>query len=504
MRRTYFGLVFALLVGLPPVPDAAAQPRATSPEQLGRYIDEYLKHPAYENAIWAALVVDLASGETVYQRHPRTSLLPASTAKLFTTAAALDRLGPGYTFQTDVYADGPLVDGTIEGNVYIRGVGDPTIGGRFADDDVTAPFRAWAEELKQQGIRAIAGELVGDDDFFDETPFAPGWSWDDEPFDYAAEISALSFNDNTVWAIMTAEAPGRPARLRWEPLDTPYVRFENVSVVVPADSSKDEDIEKERAGNTFRVATALPAGRIDTTALAVANPTRYFVHVLRDVLSRQGIAVRGEAVDVDDRPVKPDYTRPEFTRLLRHVSPPLAAIVAEINKESQNLYAELVLRTLGVLFPTDDTDIDAGSTEMGLEAAMATYARAGVDTSRIQLVDGSGLSRMNLVSAQMTARLLSYMWHHPDRAVRDAFIASLPIAGVDGTLERRLRNGGAARNARAKTGTFTGTANLSGYVASGAGTPLLFVLMCNNHTRRTREVNRTIDAVVQLLARYAR
>ncbi len=497
-------LFLVATITLAPVPPpVSAQPQATStPQELGRAIDQYLKQPIYENAIWAAIVQDLSTGETLYERHPKLSLMPASNAKLFTTAAVLEQLGPDFTYTTEVFTDGTIEAGVITGNLIIRGSGDPVIGGRFNKGDMTEVFRNWAEALRQQGVHTITGDLIGDDDIFDDTPFGPGWSWDDEPFDYGAEISGLTFNDNTISVIMTGRAAGRPAEIRWEPFNTPYVDIHNAAVIVPADERKDEDIERPRATNAIRIATELPAGRIDTTALAVTNPTLYFVHVLRDVLRANRIEVRGETVDVDDLSLKPNYAG--ATRLLSHTSPPLARIVEVINKESQNLYAEQVLRTLAVVRPRSDPDLDPASTEMGIETARLTYARAGVDTSRMQLVDGSGLSRMNLVTAEMTASLLRYMWRHPDIAVREAFLSSLPIGGVDGTLERRLRNGPAFRNARAKTGTLTGASTLSGYVTSAAGTPLLFVLMGNNYTVRAREAQRTQDAIVQTLARYAR
>ncbi|MEZ4701617.1 MAG: D-alanyl-D-alanine carboxypeptidase/D-alanyl-D-alanine-endopeptidase [Rhodothermales bacterium] len=483
---------------------ATAQPQATSPEQLARYIDTYLKQPDYENAIWAAYITDLNTGEVLYERNHKLSLMPASNAKLFTTAASLDQLGPGFTYTTIGYADGPIENGILKGNLYIRGSGDPVIGGRFNQGDITRTFREWADTLRSMGIYAIEGDLIGDDDIFEDTPFGPGWSWDDEPYDYGAEMSGLSFNDNSVNVIMTGSVAGRPAQMHWEPGNTSYVQLLNAAVIIPSDQRKDEEIERPRASNSFVISTELPAGRLDTTGLAVANPTLYFVHVLRDVLQSNRIEVRGQAVDVDDLPVKPDYTRAEMTPLLSHTSPPLRDIVKVINKESQNLYAELVLRTLGVVHPVADPDVEPGSTEMGVMSALYTYARAGVDTSRIQLVDGSGLSRMNLVTAQMLDRVLRYMWHHPDNAIRLAFLNSLPIGGVDGSLERRMRTGPAMGNARAKTGTLTGTSNLSGYVTSAGGTPLSFVLFCNNHTLRAREIHRTQDAIVQLLARYTR
>ena len=278
----------------------------------------------------------------------------------------------------------------------------------------------------------------------------------------------------------------------------------NQTVSVPADSSMDETFTRLRNFNTISVGGAIPQGKIDTTYISVSNPTRYFMHVFRDVLVDEGIAVTGRAVDIDDLSIKPDYSAPRYVHRASYFSPMLADIVSVLNKESQNLYAELLIRTLGVQFPVDDPDIDPGTAEMGIAAAMETFARARIDTSRIQLVDGSGLSRMNLVTAEATTRLLSYMWAHPDTTVRQAFLASLPVGGVDGTLEDRFRFGPANGNVRAKTGTLTSASSLSGYVTSAAGTPLLFVLMCNNFTQKTSVVRRTQNAVVQLLAAYRR
>jgi D-alanyl-D-alanine carboxypeptidase/D-alanyl-D-alanine-endopeptidase (penicillin-binding protein 4) len=173
-----------------------------------------------------------------------------------------------------------------------------------------------------------------------------------------------------------------------------------------------------------------------------------------------------------------------------------------LNKRSQNLYAEQVLRTLAAERPIDDDDLLPGSSEMGVQAAMAAFVAAGIDTTRLQLVDGSGLSRQNLVTPTMTAALLHYMWRHPDDATRDAFIDSLPVGGRDGTLQYRFRNGSARGKVRAKTGTLGNVSALAGYVPSATDRPLAFVLMCNNYTARGRAVRGAQDRVVGLLANY--
>ncbi|MEX1055789.1 MAG: D-alanyl-D-alanine carboxypeptidase/D-alanyl-D-alanine-endopeptidase, partial [Rhodothermales bacterium] len=185
-----------------------------------------------------------------------------------------------------------------------------------------------------------------------------------------------------------------------------------------------------------------------------------------------------------------------------HTSAPLSDIVAGINKPSQNLYADMVLKTLGAELPAEDEDLEPGSSGMGIEVAMTTFSRAGIDTSRIQLVDGSGLSSMNLVTPDMTTSLLTYMWSHPSLDVREAFYRSLPIAGTEGTLRNRLTSGPARENLRAKTGSLSNVSTLSGYLRAEDGTPLAFSLMSNHYTTRTADVRTAQDAVVNLLARY--
>jgi len=491
------GLVVYFLGG--PV-SLTAQP--TDRDGLASAIDAVLDDDVFANGWWGAMVVDLSTRAVIYQRYAGQNFVPASNTKLYTTAAALDLLGPAYRYHTDVFIDGPVVDGVLEGNLVIHGTGDPVIGGRFNDGDRTATFRAWADSLRTLGITRIAGDLIGDDDAFDDMPLGYGWSWDDEPYWYAAEVSGLSFNDNNVDFAIEARNQGQPARITWEPYSTDYVRVLNKTITTSRDSTLVEGYARARGTNTFALSSRVPQGHTDFESLAMTNPTHFFVHVLRETLLREGLTVVGRPVDVDDLSIKPDYTQARYRRVARHTSPPLADIVKVTNKRSQNLYAEQLLRTLAAEYPRDEKKLKPGSAAMGIQVAMATFVKAGIDTSRIQLVDGSGLSRSNLVTPAMTIALLQYMWHHPDAAVREAFYASLSIGGRDGTLQYRFRQEAAAGNVHAKTGTLGNVSALSGFVASAAGTPLAFVLISNHHTTTGRVVRSAQDQVVDLLARY--
>ena len=498
----YRSILFAIALICVQGPFSYAQHSTTTETTLIKEIDEHLNVDAFKNAIWAVKIVNLHSGETLYERNQELSLMPASNAKLYTSAAVLDILGPSFRYETSVYSDGPIERGILNGNLFIRGTGDPSIGGRYnKEKDPKQVLRKLANDLKQAGIRVVEGNIIGDDDSFDDTPLGVGWSWDDEPYYYSAEISALTFYDNSIQVVLKGQRRGMPTHLSWSPQNA-YVTVNNKSLTVSPDSSKDNEFSRVRNTNIIDVLSEIPVGIVDTSYITVSNPTLYFGHIFRDVLVEEGIAVRGTVLDIDELATQPRYEMRRFRKLTTHASPPLEELVETLNKESQNLYAELFIRTLGVHHPVDNPDIDPGTTEMGLNAAMATFARAQIDTSRIKLVDGSGLSRMNLVTANMTANLLKYMWDHPYSTVRQAFYNSLPIGGVDGTLEDRFQRGSGFRNVRAKTGTLTGASSLSGYVFSKAETPYLFVLMCNNYTVKTSEVRKTQDKIINLLSEY--
>jgi serine-type D-Ala-D-Ala carboxypeptidase/endopeptidase (penicillin-binding protein 4) len=492
-----------LLLFLAPALNVSGQSAPKNQRQLRRELDKLTSDEDLSNAIVGVSVIDLKSGEVLFGKNADKTMMPASNAKLYTTAAALDQLGPAFTWSTSVFADPSRIEeGILDGNLIVRGSGDPVIGGRFNDGDITQVFREWADSLRAAGITTIAGDLVGDDDYFDELQLGVGWSWDDEPFWYSAEIGALSLNDNSVDFSIVPTLPGGSAQVHWEPLQTSYVQIRNSTVSVDSTESLDEGYARLRDGNVMTLTSKVPVGYTERESIAIHNPTTFFLHVMRETLVSNGIAVLGDIVDIDDLSIKPDYSGTR--RLASHTSPDLASVVEIINKLSHNLYAEQVLKTLGRELPDPDSNADPGSAAMGWAAGIRTLATAGVDTSRIQLVDGSGLSRMNFLSPSMSTALLKYMWAHPDSTVRRVFQESLPIAGMDGTLENRMKGSPAVGNARAKTGTFTGASALSGYVTSAGGTDLAFSLMMNMYTGSSRAARRVQDAIVETLSRYRR
>ncbi len=496
----------ALLVLLLCLPGLA---RAQSgPEALAAAIGAVIDAPDFDDALWGVHVLDLDSGATLYARNAQKNFIPASVQKLFSTAAALDGLGPDFRYTTTLYLDGAVRDSVLEGNLVVRGSGDPSIGGRLfeedypTDRDPTALFRAWADSLRALGITYVTDHVIGDDDVFDDTELGNGWAWDDVPSVYAAEIGGLSFNEGRIVVTAEGTSPGRAATLSWEPADTDYVYFINNTETVTAREGRDREVRRERGGNVFWIESEVPSGQRLRHSLSVHNPTRYFAHVLRGTLRAEGVYVDGDPVDIDDWRQKPDYAR--LMPVASHTSRPLADLAALTNKESQNLYAEHLLKTLGAQRcpPDRPDDVDCGSAEAGLLAAAPLFERAGLDLERMRLRDGSGMTPYNMVSPEDATALLRTMWIHPDPAVTDAFVNSLAVGGEDGTLERRMRRGRARGNVRAKTGTVTGAKNLSGYVAAADGRTLAFALLVNNFGTSSRRVVRAQDAIVEVLAGY--
>lgn len=483
-----------------------AQPATEAPSissQIQKVVTDTIEAAPYAGALWGIEVTNLQTGERLFRHNPEHLFTPASNAKLLTAAAALRRLGSSYRYNTGLYVDGPIRNGVLRGNLIVRGSGDPTLGGYQQRTNPTVVFRRWADSLKAAGVTRIEGDILGDDDPFSDVPLGEGWSWNDVPFAYAAEVNGLVFNVNAIDMEVTGRQPGAPGRITWTPFETDFVRVQNQSRTVPRDSSSDEEYDRPFSENAFTVRSRIHPGEVQEETLTVTEPTRYFTHVLRSVLLREGISVGGRGVDVDDAPIKPRYRVDSVRRVATYRSPPLREIVRTMNHESQNLYAEQLLRTLAVVEPPDTTsdDLTTGSAALGALAVRAELAGMGVDTSRVRLVDGSGLSRKNHIRPRALSRVLVHMWNDAPTDRRTAFYNSLPVGGREGTLQYRFRRRAPGRgNVRAKTGTLTGASALSGYVDTARGTPLAFVIVCNHHLAEADEVRAAQDAIVNALA----
>ncbi len=472
---------------------AAAWPDP-SPSRLRKAVDAIVSRPELAPASWGIEVRSLSSGRRLYARNAEKAFRPASNMKLVTTAAALDAYGPDARVRTTVETAGPVDGlGRILGDVYLVGRGDPDLSTRFAPGRPTAAFEEMADALVAAGVRRIEGRLVGHEGAFTGERRGPDWAWDDFAWGYGAEVSALSFSDNLVEAILKpGERVGDPAVLDVSPRLGCVAVSSSVTTAeaMPAAESPSADeetvsLEREPGSNEVRLSGHVPLGGSWTGDLSVNDPARCAARVFADVLEAKGVRVMGGVATSSD-------PLPAGTRVLAaHESPTMAEIVRVVNKESQNLHAEMLLRLVGLKAKGE------GSLATGHEAVVGFVRRLGVPDEGWGLADGSGMSGFDLLTPRGLVALLVAMDRHPQAA---AFRDSLPIAGVDGTLKDRMKGTPAEGRLVAKTGTMHLARALAGYVTTRRGERLAFAIVVNNHEGRGREATAAIDDLGVALA----
>lgn len=465
---------------------------STIPE-FWNQMDDIFNDPSFSSATWGVLIQSLETGEYFYKRNEDKLLVPASNLKLFTTAAGLVLLGDDYRFSTNLYTRGTLEGSSFNGDIIVQGRGDPALSGRFYDGNGLKVFEDWADTLIAHGIDEIKGNIIGDDNEFDDTGLGEGWAWDNESYWYSAQSGSISLNENCLDINVIVNGDKNTARVRIFP-DTKYVVIVNNVVVVPADSTTDIQVYRERGTNVITVSGTIQLDS-DTvkTYCTINNPTQYAMVVLKDVLERKGIFVSGYAVDIDDLPVPVDYSKTEL--VLTHYSPPLRDLVKVINKQSRNFFAEQLLKVIGL------EELHFGSAENGITAEADMFRDMGINTDNLKIVDGSGLSRMNLVTPRTFVTLLNYMFKSKHFI---SFYNSLPIAGVDGTLGTRMKNTRAEGRVRAKTGFLESIRSLSGYTYTGDNEPVAFSIIGNNFNVPVKLAENLQDLVCLRLVNFRR
>ncbi len=458
-------------------------------QQFREQVQFLLSDPTLSNAHIGVYIESLRDGAVIYSQNPFKIMIPASNMKLFTTATALVKLGPDFRFKTPVFYSGTVKDSALDGNLVIKGSGDPTISGRFFNGDRLAIFKSWADSLLKMGIKKINGDLIGDESLFKDPKLADGWEWDDEPYWYAAQISALAFNDNCVdVAVFPDSVPGAPVRYRLFPQND-SVEIINNAVVVDSAQERDLTVFRLRGQNTIVIKGNLPVSA-DTLweSITVEEPGEYFLNTLRNVLQQKGIEISGSVRLVKDQ-TSVDYAKMKL--LFFYLSPPISEIIKVVNKPSHNFYAEQLLKTLGALFKNE------GSFTAGSSVVREFMQSIGIAPEYFINVDGSGLSRKNFIAPIATAVLVKYMYRHKYFSY---YYDSLPIAGVDGTLKNRMKGTTAEGNVHAKTGYVRHTRALSGYANIEQGEPVIFVMMFNNYSVPTPTINGIQDHICNLIS----
>ncbi|MBS4035682.1 MAG: D-alanyl-D-alanine carboxypeptidase/D-alanyl-D-alanine-endopeptidase [Ignavibacterium sp.] len=465
---------------------------ATVPE-FWKEMDDIFNDPTFSNAHWGVVIQSLETGEYLYKRNEDKFFVPASNIKLFTTAAGLLLLGEDYKFSTNVYTDGYIDGSILVGNLIIQGRGDPTISGRFYNNNVYAVYSDWADSLIALGIDEINGNIIGDDNLFDDVGLGKGWSWDYESYWYAAQSGAIALNDNCVDLTVIYNRDKDIIDLSISP-ESRYLVVQNEVRLVPEDSITDVKVYRERGSNFVSVYGTL-SKKVDSlkTYVTVNNPTQYAMVVLRKVLQQKGITVKGYPVDIDDYGEQLDYKNIQF--LFTYFSPDMREIVKVINKGSHNFYAEQLLKTIGL-----ETE-GLGTTKNGIEAAKEIFTDIGLNPDNIVMADGSGLSHHNMTTPKQITTLLKYFYNSN---LFSSFYNSLPIAGVDGTLGNRMKNSRAKEQVRAKTGYIRAARSLSGYTHTGDKEPIVFSMICNNFNVPVKLAENIQDLVCLRLINFKR
>lgn len=430
---------------------------------------------------FGVMAVSLTRGDTLFAHNVGVPLMPASTMKMLTAAVAFDRLGPRYQFSTDVLHDGTLgTDGTLTGNVYLRGDGDPALSGRYLTGGPEAPMNFLADQLVSRGVRRITGTVIGDATAFDDRKIPEGWLTRYLQAGYAARVSGLSLNENLVW--VTIESGG----VRLEPA-TSAIRLVNNVRRVPGGGSS-ISVRRQTDG------TIIVSGRMGARAgprrylYVVEDPAPFATGALHSALVAKGIAVDGG--------IRLGKTPSAAVKIASIQSPTLDRIVAAMNRESINHFAELVLRNAarGV---ERDRQGTAGSSQAVLRQFFGTKVKA--DTMSLQVADGSGLSTLDRITTRAMTQMLGYAhgaswgpWFH----------ASLPVAGESKLMRRRMRGGAAQGNLHAKTGTTNDIVSLAGYVTAVNGEVIAFTFIYNGRDRGS--ARSMIDVMGQTLANFIR
>lgn len=409
---------------------------------------------------WGAIVVSLTRGDTIFSRNADAMLQPASTMKMFTAATALEELGPDFRFRTPVLRDGAVgKDGTLTGNLYFRGVGDPSITVRFWKSE--NPMDILAHQIVSAGIRHVRGDIVGDATAFDDQLVPDGWKTSYLGSAYAARVSALSLNEGLLWIVVQPNGD---------------VSLDPASTTMPVKSSvrvtggSGGRIRAHRdAEGTMQVSGYIGrSSRPRRYSLVSDNPPMYAAGALRAALEKAGVQVDGT--------VRLGATPAGATEVAAIGSPPLSQIVGEMDRESINIFAEMLFRATAHMHSHT-----VGSAQSGLANLRGFLTqKVGAPATSVDVADGSGLSMLDHVTPRAMVDLLGYV-HHADWG--PVFHASLPVEGESGTLKRRAKGTPARGNLHAKTGTTNTVAALGGYVTAKDGEVLAFSLIYNGADR---------------------
>lgn len=466
------GLILALAIPLAGV--------AIDEDGLASAINQHIGHPRFANASWGIQIVSLQDGRTLYETNSLKLHKPASNAKLFTGALALDRLGSEFRFKTELLARGKLSKGTLRGDLIVRGGGDPTFSARFNNSTNRSVLSPIVDAIKAAGLKRVSGDLIADESLFRGPAPGGSWTWEDLQHHYGAVASALTVHDNTLdFTVTPASRPSSPCLFTLMQ-DSSGLCLLNLTATGERGSKANIDVERPLGAGYVFVRGSLPTGsKAVNSDVSVPAPAMWFGTLLKQELVKHGIKVSGKVRTTNwrDREIGSSSAEPtaEVTTVL---SRPLREILPHMMKPSQNLYAQLLLLQVGAMGGSS-ANFQHTTEELGLAELYKFLDSAGIERREVLFDDGSGLSRASLVTPHAIVSLLRHMDRHP---TAQEFKDALPIAGVDGTLAGRMKGTAAAGNVRAKTGTIRYVNSLSGYVTTAGEERLAFSILLNTYS----------------------
>lgn len=499
---------------------APKKPKRHESRSLSARIEKILTQPDVARGFWGIEVVSLSSGKTLYTLNADKLFTPASNTKLFTTAAVLALIGPDYKFRTTVETAGALDKyGRLSGDVVLVGRGDPNLSGRTLPynlhtertDSPVKVLESLADQIVRKGVKFVDGDVVGDDSYFAFERYGEGWAQDDMSREWGAPVSALTVNDNVIFlSVMPGDRPGDRAFIDITPFPD-YYRLDNRTMTMPTGTGpRSISVGREPGSNVLTLWGNIPVDDAGFhESLAIEDPADFTARLFRDMLEKRGVTVYGRArakhlelanlstftvtataqAGGGDIPRNPPMSIPPLV-LAWFQSQPLVMDLRVINKVSQNLHAELMLRLLGRERGT------AGTIEAGSEVVRGFLSLADVRSDEYVFYDGSGLSRQNLVTPHAIVKLLLYTAQQPWGA---QFADTLPLAGVDGTLAQRFRNTNCQGRVQGKTGSLGHVNVLSGFATTLKGERIAFSIMANNHNLTSKVALQTVDQIVTAL-----
>jgi len=441
------------------------------PNRLGDELEAIANRPEFQRSRWGISIQTLATGETLYEQEAQRYFIPASTAKLLTTAAALHQLGSSFQVRTSVYQ----VEAANETVLRVVGRGDPS----FTD----AELRQLAQQIGDRNITHV-DRLIGDDQYFQGEILNPNWEWEDVQAGYGAAVNSLIVNLNAIALTLSPQAIGQPLKLSWsDPAEALRWQVENNSITTATETPEFLQLERQLNQPSLRIWGQLQVGgEPEIEAIAIPDPGEYFLRRFRQILAEEGITVGQVELAI----VSAEGNEQAIATV---TSALLSELLIQTNRESENLYAEALLRILGAAQANS-----ADSTlEAGIAAVETTLAELGVDPQGYALVDGSGLSRHNLVSPETLVQTLRAI---AQSAEAEVYRESLAIAGVNGTLRNRFLDTPVQGRLWGKTGTASGIVTLSGYLELPHYQPLVFSILVNQSDQSVRVIRQAIDEMV--------